>query len=397
MNNDELKKLMSGIAVVIDDSLEKNGTAKSDKIGKIVEKIKDQEIPLYIENEIPSDLTCNNLLRSASFVLLDWKLWSDDSSELESKGIQDNIDFLIRAKSHFIPVFIFTNEDPEDIKDEICPHGLYDKEHVGKNFIFIERKSDLTEGEGDLFGLINNWINKNASVYTLKAWEQAFYEAKRNLFSSMYEKSPSWPKVFWSSYKKDGADPSSSMVNLINNNILARMETDIFADRVLSKRPYAIGSEDIKSVLEGASFIKDLPDSDIRSGDLFKCEKEYLINIRADCDCLPRGKNKTVDSIELFCLKGKPLGNNKVKDLYNMGHFNERVWQSIVFGVNGGETIEFDHRNLIKKPFSELKNKRVGRLIHPYITRIQQRYAFFLQRQGLPRIPEEAIDMDTKK
>ena len=140
MNNDELKKLMSGIAVVIDDTLEKNGTANSDKIGKIVDEIKDQEIPLYIENEIPSDLTCDNLLHSASFVLLDWKLWSDNSSELESEGIQDNIDFLKKAKRYFIPVFIFTNENPEDIKDKICPHDLYDKDHVGKNFIFIERK-----------------------------------------------------------------------------------------------------------------------------------------------------------------------------------------------------------------------------------------------------------------
>lgn len=31
---------------------------------------------------------------------------------------------------------------------------------------------------------------------------------------------------------------------------------------------------------------------------------------------------------------------------------------------------------------------RVGRLLPPFVTRVQQRYASYLQRPGMPRIPE---------
>ena len=129
----------------------------------------------------------------------------------------------------------------------------------------------------------------------------------------------------------------------------------------------------------------------------FKNSGKYFINIRADCDCIPRKNGQTIDDIDLFCIEGKSINDNQIKKLYKDGHFNERVWQSIVFGVDQGRTIQFDFRKLIQKPFKEMKDKRIGRLIHPYITRIQQRYAVYIQRQGLPRIPEEAIKSGDEK
>ena len=56
-----------------------------------------------------------------------------------------------------------------------------------------------------------------------------------------------------------------------------------------------------------------------------------------------------------------------------------------------GKTVRFDFRKFQVKQFSDVKDQRIGRLLHPYLTRIQQRYALYLQRQGLPRIPEEAV------
>ena len=53
--------------------------------------------------------------------------------------------------------------------------------------------------------------------------------------------------------------------------------------------------------------------------------------------------------------------------------------------------MRFDFRRFHVKQFSEVKDLRIGRLLHPYLTRIQQRYALYLQRQGLPRIPEKAV------
>ena len=64
---------------------------------------------------------------------------------------------------------------------------------------------------------------------------------------------------------------------------------------------------------------------------------------------------------------------------------------AIVFCIDDQKTIDFRFKNLELKEFSELKDNRIGRLLPPYITLIQQRYALYLQRQGLPRIPEEAV------
>ena len=392
----DIKDLMSGIAVVIDDA-EKDGSAdKKDKIFELVKRIENEwKIPFYKTHEIPSDEIVNNLLQSASFILLDWKLWPSGAKNLERNGIASNINFLKQAKDYFVPVFIFTNESKDDITDEISE--LYDKDNPERNFIFIKNKTELASGISDP---IRDWLQGNASVYTLKTWEQTFYKAKRNLFGSMYEKSPDWPRVFWSSYKDDGADPSFSMVGLINSNLFARMETDIFEEEVLGAGPNKTktDSKDLKSVLEGASFIPHgkLPRGDIKSGDIFKENSDsYLINIRADCDCIPR-KGQSKDNIELYCIEGKRIEKKELKKLYKdqLGNFDERVWQAIVFTVHGGETVIFDLKKLVPKKFSEVENKRVGRLIHPYITRIQQRYSAYLQRQGLPRIPREAIEID---
>lgn len=389
----DIKSLMSGIAVVIDDEFEEKGTGKKskDRIFQIVKDIEDEwEIPFYRAHEIPSDNISNSLLQSASFILLDWKLWPSGTQKLEQEGINKNLKFLEKAREYFVPVFIFTNESSLDVIDKL-PQSLYNQNKLGSNFIFISGKLELTKK--NIFDSIKKWVQGNASVYTLKTWEREFYESKKRLFGSMYAKSPDWPKVFWKSYKDDGVNPSSSVTNLINDSLSGRFKMDIFEKQILGSGLSHVSMEEIKLLIQEASFIaKDnLADGEIRSGDLFKMPRgKYLINIRPDCDCVPRDNGK-IEDIELYCIEGKSISKEKVSEAYENGHFNERVWESISFSLYRGKTIRFDFRKLEKKKFLEVKDKCVGRLIHPYITRIQQRYASYLQRQGLPRIPEEAI------
>ena len=383
---------MSGIAVVIDDAYEENGSTDSkDKIFQLVENIEyEWKIPFYKTPEIPSGEICNNLLQSASFILLDWKLW-ENSVELEKDGIRKNINFLKKARDYFIPVFIFTNENKDDIANAI--NDIYDPNNPQGNFIFIKNKSELIP---EFSELIKDWLQRNASVYTLKTWEQAFYKAKSNLFSSMYGKSPDWPKVFWQAYADDHVDPSSSMTRLINDSLLSRIETGLFKKEYLGSDTSNIPPDAIKSVIAEASLIQkdNLPESEVRAGDLFtQPEGKYLLNIRPDCDCIPRGNDQKIEDVELYCIQGKRLREAEVSKLYSegKGHLPERVYESIGFAVHESKTIKFKFQTLCTKKFSEVRERRVGRLTHPYITRIQQRYSSYLQRQGLPRIPQAAI------
>ena len=41
------------------------------------------------------------------------------------------------------------------------------------------------------------------------------------------------------------------------------------------------------------------------------------------------------------------------------------------------------------RTWADMSDLRKGRLIEPMITRIQQKYALYSQRQGLPRLPDD--------
>lgn len=385
----DLKELMSGIAVVIDDAFDTgNSAGESDPIFQLVKEIEEKwNTPFYTNHQIPSEDTCRNLLQSASFVLLDWRLWKGSGGELEKTGIENNLKFLELAEEYFVPVFIFTNDSPDDVEKSLNAKKEND-------YILIEQKSKLT-GE-KVFNAVKRFIESSSSVYTLKAWEQSLYQAKRDLFNSFYTKTPDWPKIFWSTYKEDGVDPNFSLVSLINDNLVSRMQISVFESAILQKGRSEKAEDGVKLVIEEAMFIsKDRLPDDIRAGDLFKCSGgKYYLNIRPDCDCVPRAR-ESKDDVELYCLKGKRLTNNQLKSdkVYSEknGNFNETVAEAILFPIDGGRAIRFDFKLLEKSMFKTMKKCRIGRLTHPYITRIQQRYALYLQRQGLPRIPKGVI------
>ena len=73
------------------------------------------------------------------------------------------------------------------------------------------------------------------------------------------------------------------------------------------------------------------------------------------------------------------------------GTSQETEKEAIVFNMYEGKTIGFRLDKLIVRPWSELKGMRIGRLIPPYSTRVQQRYSAYLQRPGLTRIPNAAM------
>ena len=398
----ELKDLMSGIAVVIDDKIncampdEDGIQGGGDLIFKIVERIEEEwNLPFYKASDIPPEEIWSNLFQSASFILLDWKLWPSNSSELEESGIEKNIHFLEQARDYFVPVFIFTNESLEDVKYEL-PETIYKEESLEKNFIFIRSKASILFDHSLDFGAIEEWISKNASVYILKTWEQAFYAAKKELFGSMYARSPDWPKVFWKAYKEDGVDPSSSLTNLINDSLQGRMLTNGFEGSILDTPPAEVSEEDLRALIGEVSVRpqKNLLPDEIRCGDLFQLsEKKFLLNLRPDCDCIPR-HNQSIDRVNLYCVEGEIINDQILIEKYRNGHFDEVIWESIAFAVCEGQSVRFNLNKLRVKRFKDIKDKRIGRILHPYLTRIQQRYGLYLQRQGLPRIPAEAVCID---
>ena len=94
----DLKDLMSGIAVVIDDKIDNADAGENDDVGgddpitEIVSRFEQEwNLPFYRTNRMPPKDMWPNLLQSASFILLDWKLWPNGASQLERAGIKENV------------------------------------------------------------------------------------------------------------------------------------------------------------------------------------------------------------------------------------------------------------------------------------------------------------------
>ena len=77
--------------------------------------------------------------------------------------------------------------------------------------------------------------------------------------------------------------------------------------------------------------------------------------------------------IRLYCVEGGLIGE----------------WECVSFSTYEGESIKFMLNRVTMKRYREVETKRVVWLLHPYLTRIQQRFSLYLQRQGLPRISLE--------
>jgi len=396
----EIERLMSGIAVVIDDALDgSSGTSADDQIEQIVNWFEDEwKVPFVRMTELPEEKIRPNLLRSASFVLLDWRLWPLDvpgADMLRKKIISEIGEFLKTARENLVPVFILTNEALEDVRPELekLPRDVYDAETINSNFVFVKRKSDFLSGAGVDVESLKSWVYGNASVYALKTWQHVMGDAKVALFQAMCQRSTDWPKIFWATYKKDGVDPSASLTNLINDSLQGRMQVNGFEENHLGDPPGDVSGDELRKLIAETSFLRGefLSQSEVRCGDMYnKGGRKYWLNLRPDCDCIPRD-GQSIDDVELQCVEGERLKPNKAGERVGEGRYNERIFQSGVFGVVDGESICFDLRKVTICRYAEFKQHRVGRLLHPYVTRVQQRYAFYIQRQALPRIPDAAI------
>jgi len=395
--------LFDGIAVIIDDQIGK----EEKEINNLIQQIEKANMPYLTYTGIPDIDEVRNF-EGVSFLLFDWKLQTEHLSGTIEEGVKipdalskswiaDNISFLKGlSESCFVPVFIFTNENPEIVIRVLKENDLYQDDKP--NSIFVKSKGELT-GTVRFFRAIEKWINQTPSIYVLKVWEKEYRKAKNQLFREFYSLSPFWPNILWINFKDDRSNMSQELGDVITKNLYSRMAPFSFDDSKLKKISKKPEKDEVRSVLEGERFIKatGLDNNSISTGDVFKVpSKQYIyLNIRPDCDCIPDRNNTDsgIEDVELYLLKGSKLTGPKEQEDYNTkyGHFNEMDSQAIVFNMVNGKTYDFRFKKLKIVKWGDIKDNRIGRLLPPYITRIQQRYALYIQRQGLPRIPEMAV------
>ena len=328
---------------------------------------------------------------------LDWELNTlvnvDDSpipiATLKAQNARDNVDFIKQVVAKVvIPIFIFSNEDVNSIKNTLSQNHIIDDDE--KSPIFILNKSKLFDNEKKciMFDKVNEWLKKTPSIYVTQKWKTAYLEAINGMALDMREASPFWPNLLWTCYKDDGVNPSEEISSLINQNALSRIQPVEFDEGILSIKK-TCDEHLLKNLLERQCFMRNEYLGDLSStGDIYKWHQEYFLNIRPSCDCVGRdGKNK------IYLIKGDKVKDKEIQNgLFNekYGNFNEQS-NFVIVGPICGFFIRFKFKDFLIEDYDKKKEKRIGRLLPPFITRVTQKYGLYIHRQGLPRLPKEVI------
>lgn len=433
--DDVAKELINGIAVVIDDEVKKEGT----DIYRIVEDIRSNNIPVLTFDSIPDNSIISSL-NSISFAVLDWdfKIQSEGITDLPDRleiggALVDDTTILkfleSLLKAMFIPVFIFTTQGIEDVKADIDASGIL---QPYKDIIQVKAKDDL-KGENAVLTDVFEWIRDNASLYALKSWEKQAVIAKTRMFRELYSASPNWVPIIHNTMCEDGGKLGwkEEFYELLTRNFSNRIEkdlSDLDIGRFHMDNPP--DSEEIRRVIQGGRYISymDKRPKGSYCGELLKDEDKYYLNIRAQCN-LSRDNNP-----EVYLIEGKEINSNDIgfsmdditlsTDKFTIGgqeYLFSQITQNDVMEISSRlssskkeiqfsqgqvlthvgtiiETcianvlgIQFNYRKFHIEKFNDKKDKRIGRILAPNITRIQQGFASYIVREGIMSIPEEVL------
>lgn len=384
--------LFKGVAVVIDDQAVDGSDGQ---IAEIIGAIRAAGGHPIIHTKLPPASADLENYTGVAFVIMDWHLWPpgmqmDDA--LRTQLYDANVDFIRRLGAYrHTPVVIFTNEDLETVEAHLKQHADM-AEYLASGRLLLKNKHDVG---AKVYQVLNEWAKSAPSVLTLKTWERESVRALNELFIDLHDRSPHWPVMLWETYANDGPSAADDLGRLITRLVASRMNTlqlnlDEFVPEIEAKHTAnPSGYEKIlKRVLEGERVLdeKRLHANSIAPGDFFKRpdDKGLYINVRPECDVVIRKDGVAPD---LYLLRGKKIADSKI-NIHGYGQIIDRDPQYTVFAMFDGAAYCFEFKNLLVGTWEEWKPHRKGRLLPPFSTRLQEKYAGYLQRTGLPTVPK---------
>lgn len=409
----DIRKLFSGIGVIIDDML--GDVEINDKINDITSSLEGDNIPLVKYNFLPN-VNAFEHLRNASFILLDWQLYRTldyvDGEIITLKVADDvvatnnrnNTAFVTRLlKETSVPIFIFSNT--ADVRDNLIDNGI-SEDQLSKCPIFIKEKQDLFNEDGRfvMFESIETWVKSMPAVYVLKEWLFAFNKAKESLLLDLSIGSQYWPRIIWNSANADSVDESEEVSSLMMQNIASRMTPVSFDTDIITDSDANPNKEILLNVLQAQRYMKVDDNAMAVVGDVYVFEpdaidengvhsnpdnKEVAINIRPTCDCVFRDDPKK----SIYLLYGRKLTEGAQKEKFNAKYhkFDELDVEAIVGPIVDNSYYSFRFKDIEVVGFDQIRHLRHGRVLEPFISHITERYSLYIQRHAMPSIPEDAV------
>ena len=389
----EIQGLFSGVAVIIDDQVNQSTDAA---LTAILDTIRAAGGLAIVHESLPKKSVLRNY-SNVAFVMMDWDLFPPEaklSDEQKAGMYLDNVEFIRDLGAHrHTPVVIFTNEDIDEVRALLKTH-VDMSDHLESGRILLKDKGEVGD---QIYAVLNKWASDVPSVYTLKTWEQESVRALNELFMDLHDRSPHWPVMLWESYSSDGPTAADDLGKLITRLVASRMhqlplDLSRFVpenDEKHANNP-AQYEQTLKLVLGGERVldVARLHADSSSPGDFYQYEvgaKRIWINVRPECDAIKRAGD--ADYPHLYLLKGKLVEQSEINIGSKYGEIIDQDDKFTVYAMINGNSYCFSFKEMEIASRADWAAHRRGRLLPPFSTRLQQKYAAYIQRSGLSAVP----------
>jgi hypothetical protein len=402
--------VVRGAAVFIDDRIGQEGD-----IDDLLKQLDDESVPTVKLKKLPPTEALVHWKQFA-LIVMDWALTDiDEESEIEipqgvplpstlsQEVIDRTIEFITALlEQTALPVFIATNEPVDEVNTALQDALAGSFPTYGER-VHVFRKSEL---KPNLFETIGKWISSRPALQVLDAWRRAYVAAEIDVFHQFSRAQHDWVASIQRAAKADEADVQVTLRDLIAANILNRIGPLEVALEEAAVDGAVDDAASLRRVLHYSAVVPNssLAASEVSTGDLFVPEgasepyESISILLTPECDLTLRDEHWRFTT---FTAKREPRESKEPKNRAKNAWKPSSRELHLTVNLLTEDCVEYDiavNEWCSEKVTPTVSGgafviwpgyKRIGRLLPPYSTFLQQSFAHVAIRRGMPRLPAD--------
>ena len=337
--------------------------------------------------------------RSIAFLILDWDLvpgspgglGGSTLSGFERENLFEWLDAFMAEI--FCPVFIVSAEDVADIERQVSENaGLARATETGRLKVFP--KVTLMTGFLDY---LEQWVSSSPALTALNIWANEHEAATNRLFQDMDAVAPDWPAYVWRTATLDNIDPSYELASVLSANLLHRIDTLQFDVPAIRDFQGTVKGSSMRRVSQGRTAVpgERLYPTMVLPGDVFRDASEadiVWINLTPACHTVlnrPPSPGVPADPLgtRLHLVRGTKLQRPVSKSaLSKQKNDHDGPNGMLIHTLLGDEPYAFEFKERAIAKWGDVADRRIARLLPPFVTLMQQKHSAFLMNEGVPRV-----------
>lgn len=404
--------VIRGAAVIVDDKIGNPEGA----LAEILRQLEDAAVPVVRMQELPRVESLVHW-RQFGLIVLDWELtYSELDEPVEEfgitvpSGLQEGkyaeVTEFVRAllSETMLPIFIASSGDVEGIRQHL-DDALTDLGAGNRARVRVYSKTTL---EFSLFDELEKSISDRPSVNVLRAWGRAYLDAEMSTFRHFVDSDEDWVMAMVKAARDDQSAVDHVLRETIARNIVNRIQP--IAVELPDSPSEAMGdASSLRRVVHLSAVVpaEALKGADLASGDLFVAESdtepysEIRILMTPDCDLVRRTRVRFLYLTAVLHLANQ--NKNAVNRVKELRARRPESFLTAVLTPSGteykvalkdweSEWVELSETTDADMDTAWPGHRRIGRLMDPYISNVQQHFASEAIRKGLPRIPDDFFE-----